>query len=276
MSAIRPPAKWHGGKAYLAGRIIALMPEEFKRRSGVGNERVFVESYGGMGSVILNKPPCDVEVFNDTNLSVWNLFNSLKASPDEFLRLVSLTPYHQEEFRIARENSSGCGIEAAVSFYTRLRQSFGGQGKSFSYTKHRTRKGMADVVSGFLSSIEENLPRIISRLTEIQHVRNEDAAAVIRTFDSPTTLHYIDCPYLHETRATTDAYAFEMSYDEHDALLNVLLACKGKVMLSGYRSELYDQALHPPKWTRHDFDIANHAAGGDSKRRMTECLWVNW
>ncbi len=51
---------------------------------------------------------------------------------------------------------------------------------------------------------------------------------------------------------------------------------RGKFMLSGYRSSLYDRAAEANGWTRHDFDIANHAAGGEEKRRMVECLWCNF
>jgi DNA adenine methylase len=57
-------------------------------------------------------------------------------------------------------------------------------------------------------------------------------------------------------------------------VLDVLLACKGKVMLSGYPSELYERRL--AGWTRHNFDIANHAAGGKVKGRETEVLWCNF
>jgi DNA adenine methylase len=49
---------------------------------------------------------------------------------------------------------------------------------------------------------------------------------------------------------------------------------KGKVMLSGYPSALYDEALNG--WTRHTFDIANHASGSKKKGRETEVLWCNF
>lgn len=45
-------------------------------------------------------------------------------------------------------------------------------------------------------------------------------------------------------------------------------------MLSGYRSAIYDDLLSA--WARHDFDLPNNAAGGDSKRRMVECVWCNY
>jgi DNA adenine methylase len=65
-----------------------------------------------------------------------------------------------------------------------------------------------------------------------------------------------------------------MSEADHRALLEVLKRCKGKVMLSSYPSALYDDAL--AGWTRHTFDMPNHAAGGRSKGRETEVLWCNF
>jgi DNA adenine methylase len=99
------------------------------------------------------------------------------------------------------------------------------------------------------------------------------ALDLIRRQDTPDTLFYCDPPYLHETRAATDAYAHEMTEADHRALLAALLACKAKVMLSGYPSPLYDNALSG--WTRHTFDLPNNAAGGRAKSRETEVLWCN-
>jgi DNA adenine methylase len=87
-------------------------------------------------------------------------------------------------------------------------------------------------------------------------------------------LFYLDPPYLHQTRETTDAYALEMSEADHRDLLAVLRQVEGKVMLSGYPSDLYDAEL--AGWTRHEMAAPNHASGGRTKRTMTECLWCNW
>jgi len=59
-------------------------------------------------------------------------------------------------------------------------------------------------------------------------------------------------------------------------MIVVLVGIKGRALLSGYRSEMYDQFAERYQWTRHDFDLANHAAGGKDKRRMTECVWTNF
>jgi DNA adenine methylase len=102
-----------------------------------------------------------------------------------------------------------------------------------------------------------------------------DAIDFIRREDTPHTLFYCVPPYLPETRTATDAYGeFEMTEQKHRELLGLLKECEGKMMLSGYPSELYDRNL--ADWTRHTFNLPNHAAGGSKKRRMTEVLWCNF
>jgi DNA adenine methylase len=105
-------------------------------------------------------------------------------------------------------------------------------------------------------------------------VENRPAVELVRKEDTSGTLFYCDPPYLHETRTATAAYSFEMTEADHRELLDQLLACKGKVMLSGYPSRLYDEMLSG--WTRHEFDLANHASGKRKKDRETECLWCNF
>ncbi|VTR95136.1 d12 class n6 adenine-specific dna methyltransferase : D12 class N6 adenine-specific DNA methyltransferase OS=Rhodopirellula sallentina SM41 GN=RSSM_03350 PE=4 SV=1: MethyltransfD12 [Gemmata massiliana] len=97
---------------------------------------------------------------------------------------------------------------------------------------------------------------------------------MIRQQDGPDTLYYCDPPYLLETRASKDVYEHEMSANEHVELLDAIRACQGKVMISGYASELYDRKL--ADWTRHEFPVPNQAAGGKSKRLMTEIVWCNF
>ena len=106
-------------------------------------------------------------------------------------------------------------------------------------------------------------------------ILNRPAVKVISGDDGPQTLFYCDPPYLHETRTARKVYGeFEMTEADHRELLAVLKACQGKVILSGYACPLYDEALSG--WKRQGIDLANHAAGGRSKRRMTEVLWCNF
>jgi DNA adenine methylase len=120
----------------------------------------------------------------------------------------------------------------------------------------------------------QGLPAVCERLGRVLF-ENRPALDLIRSEDDSGTLFYLDPPYPHETRRTTDAYAAsEMTEADHWELLDLVKQVQGKVMLSGYPRELYDEAL--AGWSRHTFDLPNHAAGGAAKRRMTEVLWCNF
>ncbi len=127
-------------------------------------------------------------------------------------------------------------------------------------------------VSEWLSAVD-GLPDVHARLRRVL-IENIPAVDLIRREDAPGTLFYCDPPYLHETRKSTAAYAFEMTEACHRELLDVLGKCKGKVMLSGYPSELYERSLGD--WTRYTFDLPNNAATGKEKRRETEVVWCNF
>jgi DNA adenine methylase len=223
---------------------------------------------------LLNKPPTPVEIYNDLDQRITRLFRVLREHGDEFRRLLTLTPYSEVEFDAAAEPARD-EIEQARRDFVRWRLSLGGRADSFSFTLHRVRRGMADVVSGYLSMIDEQLPAIIGRLRLVEIV-SRPAVEVVQTWDSPTTLFYCDPPYVHETRheGSRDVYGVEMSEKDHRDLARVLTVCKGKVVLSGYPSELYDELYG--SWRTVVFDIANHAAGGRRKTRKQEKLWLNW
>jgi len=260
---IRPPVKWHGGKYYLAERIIAHFP----------SHRVYLEAFGGAASVLLNKRPADVEAYNDLDLRITRLFRTLQKQGKEFVDRVKFIPYSEKEFDDARVYPEhATDLDKAICDFVRWRQSFGGKGRTWSYTTSRARGGMAGDVNAWWTAID-GLPEIIDRLKRVE-ILYQPATEAIRRFDSDETLVYCDPPYLHDTRDpnSRDVYGVEMSRAEHEELALVLNSCRSKVVLSGYPSALYDQLFR--KWRRVEFDIANHASGGRKKGRETEVLWI--
>lgn len=260
---LRPPVKWHGGKYYLASRIVQAFPRH----------RIYLEAFGGAASVLLNKEPVDVEAYNDLDMRITRLFRVLQRQGREFVERARFIPYSQKEFEDAAEYPSDApDLDKAICDFIRWRQSFGGKGKTWSYTTSRARGGMAGDVNAWWTAIEQ-LPEITERLRRVQ-ILNQPAVDAIRRFDSTETLVYCDPPYLHETRdpKSRDVYGIEMSEREHVQLVTVLNGCKSKVVLSGYPSPLYNDLLR--SWRRLEFDIANHSAGGKKKARKTEVLWI--
>lgn len=270
MSDMKPrvPLKWHGGKTYLASRIIDLMPDHLH----------YVEPFFGGGAVLLaHSGDNRSELANDLNNDLTNFWQVLKHPMlfPEFLKACEATPLSRNEWNRAVE---GLGIYTdtvgrAWAFFVACRQSLAGRMKSFTPpTRARLRRGMNGNVSEWLGAVEM-LPEIHARLKRVM-IENMDAMDLMRREDTPNTLFYCDPPYLHETRAATDDYQHEMTNEQHKKFLFVVKSCKGKVMISGYPSELYDGELSG--WTRHTFDLPNNAAGGKEKARETEVVWCNW
>src|SRR5579859_8049086 len=98
MSLLDPPLKWHGGKHYLAPKIVALMPPHLH----------YVEPYFGGGSVLLAKDPEGVsEVVNDLNYELTEFWLALQ-DPEAFGRFWGLskaTPFSETEWKIASERT---------------------------------------------------------------------------------------------------------------------------------------------------------------------------
>jgi len=280
MAEMNLPLKWHGGKYYLASKIVDLMPRHLH----------YVEPFFGGGAVLLAREPDEPglwlfpevphkgvsEVVNDIHGRLINFWRVLK-DPDTFAtfhRQVGAIPMARQEWEDAHSHSYGQDpVADAVAFFVDCRQSRSGMMNGFtSVTRNRTRRQMNGNVSEWLSAIE-GLPRVHQRLSRV-FIEKMPAVDLIKREDTPGTLFYCDPPYLHETRTATDAYFHEMTEAEHRELLATLVECKGKVMLSGYPSALYDSALK--NWRRHTFELPNNAAGGETKRRMTEVLWCNF
>jgi DNA adenine methylase len=264
---VAPPLKWHGGKWYLAPKIVALMPPHIH----------YVEAYAGGLSVLFAKDPDGIsEVINDINGHLSNFWRILQDEQTfaRFQRILEAVPFSEVEWRDSDVNSVvPDSVESAARFFIRCRQSLAGRMDKFApLSRTRTRRRMNEQASAWLNAVE-GLPAVHRRLKRVA-VLNRDALDVIRQQDGPDTLYYLDPPYLSATRTADDVYSHEMSLAQHAELLETIRRCRGRVMLSGYPSVLYDTRL--ADWTRHEFILPNQAAGGKQKRRMTEVVWCNF
>lgn len=270
---LTPPLKWHGGKHYLAPKIVAMMPKHTH----------YVEPYFGGGAVLLAKNPNGVsEVVNDIH---YDLSNFWMVLADELLfpvfkRAVEVIPFSEVVYDEVTTSRGWPGtrhpkVKSAVEFFVRCRQSMSGRMDSFApLTRNRVRRGMNEQVSAWLNSIE-GLPAVHKRMIRVA-ILSKDALKVIKQQDGPKTLYYLDPPYLSETRASKNVYAHEMTVKQHKELLMTLNDIKGKFMLSGYRNKMYDEWAYQSGFNSKEFNLPNNSAGGKSKRRMIETLWYNF
>jgi len=254
----RPLLRWHGGKWLLAPWILSMMPRH----------RVYVEPFGGAGSVLIRKPRSYAEVWNDLDGNVVNLFQVLRSDrADELVNAVRLTPFASDEFRLAYEASAD-PVERARRLIIRSFMGFGSNGhnRSTGFRSNSNRSGTTPAHDWV--NYPDSLRCVVERLQGVV-VLNRDACEVMAGHDGPDTLHYVDPPYVFDTRADGSAdYAHEMTDSDHETLLDFLVTLKGMVMLSGYPSDLYDRAL--PGWER-----VTRKALADGARERTEVIWMN-
>jgi DNA adenine methylase len=277
------PLKFFGGKHYLARPIIDIIPRHLH----------YCEPFFGSGAVLLARDPDDPrlwlsadraetrgvsEVVNDINGRLVNFWRALQGETSfaAFVRRVEAIPLARAEWDRAHAHRHGDDpIGDAVAFFVDCRQSRAGMMKDFtSITRKRTRRQMNGNVSEWLGAVD-GLPDVHARLRRVL-IENRDGIELIRREDTPNTLFYVDAPYVHGTRRTTDGYEFEMTDEQHIGLVETLSRIEGKAIVSMYRHPIYDVLHERHRWYLAEIEVPIHAAGGENKRRMTECLWTNY
>lgn len=258
----RPVMRYHGGKWKLAPWVISHFPAH----------KTYTEAFGGAGSVLLQKPRCYSEVYNDLDSEIVNLFQCLRSSvmATELERAVRFTPFAREEFNLAYEPAYD-PIERARRLLVRAQMGFGSGGANISFRTgfraNTSRSGTTPAQDW--QHYPDILPSIVERLKGVV-IENRRAVDVIRHHDAKDTLHYVDPPYVHSTRKEhqQENYSCEMTNADHEELAQCLNTAKGMVILSGYDCDLYNDLYRG--WRR----VAKETHA-DGARDRTECLWLN-
>ncbi|MBY0456068.1 MAG: DNA adenine methylase [Gemmataceae bacterium] len=266
MQKIRPAFKCHGGKFYLSRWIISQIPAGYSDLS-------YVEPFCGGASVLLNKQRSAFEAINDLDPAVYDLYTALRDTPEPFAHGLHAHDYTEKTFRRAQERADRCeaGLDRATNEYILRRMSRGGLRTAFAWSE-RLRGGKPGDVNAWETALA-NLPVLSERLQGVD-ILNRPAVEIVRRFDGPDAFFYCDPPYLPATRVSRSAYAFEMTADDHCELAGVLNGCRGRVLVSGYPSPLYDRLYR--HWNRATKEIANHASQKAVKEVKQEVVWMNY
>ena len=233
-----------GGKKALRDEIYKRMPAQYTR---------YVEVFGGAAWVLFGRQPDGLmEVYNDYNSNLTNLFFCVKHRTWEFLRCLGFLPLNSRDefFAIRRfldkgeyddsflkmelelaqhnlpeaefedmellikEKTAPSDIRKAAAFYKMLRYSYGNDGKTFGCLPCDIRK--------FFALISQASRRLGSTIIE-----NQDFETLIRHYDRPGAFFYCDPPYFG-----AECYAVEFPREDHFRLKKVLGEIQGKWMLS--------------------------------------------
>lgn len=263
----RPVLRYHGGKWRLAPWIIQHFPPH----------RVYVEPFGGGGSVLMRKPRSYAEVYNDVWQRVVDVFRVLRDPGQalELERAIQLTPYARAEFEATGEDDLAAIPDVVERSRRLILRSFGGHGSAAVCGRHSTGFRANTTRSGTTPAEDwrnwpDCIPAFVDRLRGVT-IECRPAADVIADHDAPATLHYVDPPYVQATRNMkrgNATYAADMDDAAHRVLAEQLRGLAGMVVLSGYRCDLYDEVYGD--WAR-----VETVGLTDAAQRSVECLWLN-
>jgi DNA adenine methylase len=209
-----PIIPWVGGKRRLADRLIPLFPPH----------TCYVEVFAGAAAVFFMRPGAvDVEVLNDINGDLINLYRVVQHHLEEFVRQFKWALSSREVFKWLQltQPVTLTDIQRAARFYYLQQLAFGGkvQGQSFG-TATTTPPGLN------LLRIEEQLSAAHLRLAGTW-VENLPWEQCVEKYDRPHTFFYLDPPYWE-----TEGYGVPFPIAEYERMAERLRSIKGRAIVS--------------------------------------------
>lgn len=209
-----PIIPWLGGKRRLADIIIPRFPAH----------KCYVEVFAGGAALYFMRPPAEVEVINDINGDLVNLYRVVQRHLEEFVRQFKWALSSRQVFKWLQDTrpETLTDIERAARFYYLQQQAFGGR-------VHGQTWGTATTVAAptvNLLRLEEDLSMAHMRLHGA-YIERLDWRACIKRYDRPHTLFYLDPPYWE-----TEGYGVPFEWSEYVAMAEIMRSVQGKVVLS--------------------------------------------
>jgi len=209
----KPIIPWLGGKTRLAKHIIPLFPAH----------QCYVEAFAGAAALFYKKDPVKVEVLNDLNGELVNLYRVVKHHLEEFVHQFNYALVSRQMFEWAKMAvpETLTDVQRAARFYYLQKTSFGGKvsGQPFgTATTSPPKLRVADAREDLLVSWER-----LSRAT----IENLDWVVCIKKYYRPHTLFYLDPPYYQ-----TAGYGVEFDLEQYEKMADMLRTMKGKVVVS--------------------------------------------
>lgn len=179
----------------------------------------YIEVFGGAGWVLFGREGTkQMEIFNDINSELINLYRCIKYHCDELQRELDWLLMSREQFQSSIKQLSTQGytdIQRAARYFYIIKTSFGADSRTFATAPRPLSKP-----TEYLKEIQMRLERVV--------IENKDFEKLIRVYDRETALFYLDPPY-HETEKYYDAV---FSDCDHRRLRETLGKIKGKFVLS--------------------------------------------
>lgn len=203
-----------GGKSRLVKQIIPLFPDDNK---------FYAEVFGGAAWVLLNKNNCLIEIFNDIDGNIVNLFRIIRDFPGEFASRLNYDLVARETFDKYKEIDLQYldPFDRAVKYYYVYCNSFSSDLSTFIKRDRITNPNR------FIKRLPTLLERFSERMESVV-IENLDFKEFFNKYNGKEWLYYLDPPYYG-----VEGYTQPFQEEEHKDLANLLVnQFEGKFVLS--------------------------------------------
>ena len=251
---IKPIFPWIGGKRKLADHILPLFTDH----------QCYVEPFCGAAALFFLKNPSEVEVLNDVNNDIVNLFRVVKNHLEELYKQFKwvLTSRQNWEWLQSTPPESLTDIQKAARFLYLQKLAFGGKVTGQSFGTATTSRPKFNVLT-----LEEDLADAHFRLnnTTIEHL---DWKEVIRRYDRFHTLFYCDPPYWK-----VEGYGVDFPWGEYVELVKLAKNIKGTMIISINDHPEIRQLFNDFPVVEVDYE---YTVGGKEHQKCIELIYGNW
>lgn len=210
---VKPVIPWVGGKSRLLKHLLPLIPEH----------KTYVEPFGGGAAMLFAKEPTKVEVLNDINGELINLYRVVQNHLEEFIRQFkyALTSRLVFQWETMKSPETLTDIQRAARFFYLQKNAFGGKVKSPTFGVSKVSPPRFNILR-----IEELLSNAHLRLARVL-IENIEWQLCISKYDSEESFFFCDPPYWK-----TEGYGVDFSWQNYEALRSQLTTIEGKMLIT--------------------------------------------
>ena len=254
------PIRYFGGKSSLAPTLMELLPSHNR----------YIEVFGGGGHLISQKEPSIEEVYNDIDSDLINFLNQVQTNGEELTEALADLPTSRHLFELWKnEEFPDNELERAVRWFYLIRQRIHASNATL---KSGWRAGKHKNLAADYQHAVARIPAFSKRLKNVE-ITNQDFREVIAKYDSPTSVFFIDPPYVGKEHY----YKGNMQYQTHVELAQMLNNIEGKAMVTYYDHPLINELY--AGWNRIEVETfvgSSTVKQGEERRKEKELILMNY
>lgn len=252
-----PILAWPGGKRRLAKVLLPLIKS--------CPHTCYVEEFAGGGSMFFMREPAQVEVINDANSDLVNLYRVVKHHLEELVKQFKWDLASRELFDLAKQTPPEVltDIQRAARFMFLQKLAFGSK-----LTSHTFGTSPSSPPRFNLLRLEEDLSQAHLRLARVW-IEHLDWLACLRKWDREYTLHFMDPPYYE-----TEGYGVPFSLEEYAKLAEAMATMKGRALLTINDHSAMREVFKG--FAMESVDIDYTIGGGGKGKGRKELIYRNW